>query len=81
MRERRLGGKGGAQAFLDAVKPRVALISVGVANSYGHPSRDVVQGLVGRGAQVLRSDQVGTVVVRTDGRSLTVEAGGERWAR
>ena len=68
-------------AFLDAVKPRVALISVGVANSYGHPSRDVVQELVGRGAQVLRTDQVGTVVVRTDGRSLTIEAGGERWDR
>jgi len=68
-------------AFLDAVKPRVALISVGVANSYGHPSREVVQALVGRGTQVLRTDQVGTVVVRTDGHSLTVEAGGERWER
>ena len=68
-------------AFLDAVKPRLALISVGVANSYGHPSRDVVRALDAQGAQVLRTDQVGTVVVRTDGRSLTVEAGGERWER
>jgi hypothetical protein len=30
---------------------------------------------------VLRTDYVGTVVIRTDGRSLDVEAGGERWAR
>jgi competence protein ComEC len=67
--------------FLDAVRPRVALISVGVANSYGHPSGDVVRALAGRGAQVLRTDHVGTVVIRTDGRSLTVEAGGEKWER
>jgi hypothetical protein len=30
---------------------------------------------------VLRTDQLGTIVVRTDGRSLTVEAGGQQWVR
>jgi len=68
-------------AFLDAVQPRLALISVGAENTYGHPSPAVVRSLVERGVQVLRSDHVGTVVVRTDGRSLDVEAGGERWVR
>ena len=68
-------------AFLDAVNPKLALISVGAANTYGHPSPAVVRALVNRGAQVLRTDHVGTVVVRTDGRSLSVEAGGERWVR
>jgi competence protein ComEC len=67
--------------FLAAVRPRVALISVGVANTYGHPSTAVVRALTSMGAQVLRTDQVGTVVVRTDGRSLTVVAGGEEWVR
>lgn len=67
--------------FLDAVQPKVALISVGAANTYGHPSTATVHALVSRGAQVLRTDHVGTVVVRTDGRSITVEAGGERWVR
>jgi len=67
--------------FLDAVHPRIALISVGAANSYGHPSGAVVRALVGRGAQVLRTDQLGGVVVRTDGRSVSVDAAGERWAR
>ena len=65
--------------FLGAVQPRVALISVGAANMYGHPSNVVVRALEEAGAQVLRTDQVGTVVVKTDGRTLTVEAGGERW--
>jgi len=67
--------------FLDAVQPRLALISVGAENTYGHPSPAVVRSLVARGVQVLRTDHVGTVVVRTDGRSLEVEAGGERWVR
>lgn len=67
--------------FLTAVRPRVALISVGATNTYGHPSIAVVRALGAAGAQVLRTDQLGTVVVRTDGRSLTVDAGGERWVR
>ena len=68
-------------AFLDAVQPKLALISVGAENTYGHPSPAVVRSLVERGVQVLRTDYVGTVVIRTDGRSLDVEAGGERWVR
>jgi len=67
--------------FLAAVRPRVALISVGAANTYGHPSNAVIHSLVARGVQVLRTDQVGTVVVRSDGRALIVDAGGERWVR
>lgn len=66
-------------AFLDAVAPRVALVSVGTANTYGHPSPDVMQRLVDRGVTVLRSDQLGSVIIRTDGASLEVEAAGTRW--
>ena len=68
-------------AFLDAVRPTLALVSVGAENTYGHPSPAVVRLLVERGVQVLRTDYVGTVVIRTNGRWLDVEAGGERWAR
>ena len=70
-----------SSAFLQAVRPKVALISVGAGNTYGHPSKSVVHALVGSGAQVLRTDHLGTIVVRTDGRSITIEAGGERWDR
>jgi competence protein ComEC len=68
-------------AFLDAVRPKIALVSVGAANTYGHPSPAVVRSLVDRAAQVLRTDHVGTIVVRTDGQSISVEAAGERWVR
>ena len=65
--------------FLDAVRPRIALVSVGTGNSYGHPSAAVMATLASRGAQVLRTDRVGTIVVRTDGQRLLVDANGESW--
>lgn len=65
--------------FLDAVRPRVALVSVGAGNSYGHPSADVMRDLAARGATVLRTDQLGTIVVRTDGRTLRIIAAGRDW--
>jgi competence protein ComEC len=68
-----------SDAFLDAVRPRVALVSVGLGNSYGHPSPEVMATLASRGAQVLRTDRLGTIVVSTDGRRLLVDANGERW--
>ena len=48
--------------FLEAVKPSIAVISVG-RNSYGHPSQDTVERLLQSGAAVLRTDEVGAVRV------------------
>jgi competence protein ComEC len=62
------------------VHPRLAVISVGAGNSYGHPSSDVVRSLLDRGSTVLRTDQLGSIIIRTDGRSLTVIAGGHHWS-
>ena len=66
-------------AFLAAVRPRLALISVGADNSYGHPSPDVVNALAAAGATVMRTDRLGSVIVRTDGRTMEVAAGGGTW--
>ncbi|MFL5612354.1 MAG: DNA internalization-related competence protein ComEC/Rec2 [Gemmatimonadaceae bacterium] len=65
--------------FLDRVRPRLALVSVGLGNSYGHPSPEVMATLASRGAQVLRTDRLGTIVVSTDGKRLFVDANGDRW--
>ncbi len=67
-------------AFLDAVSPRLALVSVGAGNSYGHPSAAVMRALASRRALVLRTDREGTIVVHTDGSSIEVEEEGDRWA-
>ena len=66
-------------SFVDAVAPRVALVSVGAGNTYGHPSPEVMRRLAEGGATVLRTDQLGSIVLRTDGESLEVEAAGHRW--
>ncbi|MEW5917734.1 MAG: DNA internalization-related competence protein ComEC/Rec2 [Gemmatimonadota bacterium] len=66
-------------SFLDVVRPRVALVSVGEGNTYGHPSPEVLRSLESRGAHVLRSERDGHVVVRFERARLTVEANGERW--
>ena len=65
-------------AFLDAVRPRIAIASVGAGNSYGHPSAEVLASLGRRGVSVYRTDRDGSVVVRTDGRKVSVSTGG-RW--
>jgi competence protein ComEC len=68
-----------SDAFLAAVHPDVAIISVGAGNKYGHPSVDVLRALSQFGAQVVRTDETGTVIVRTDGAHIEIEAGGDRW--
>jgi competence protein ComEC len=65
--------------FLDAVQPRVAVVSVGVGNSYGHPDKSIMQSLLDRGVMVLRTDMLGNVVLRTDGRALEVATNDGRW--
>jgi competence protein ComEC len=65
--------------FLSAVSPSTAIISVGADNPYGHPSADVLAALTRVGARVVRTDKLGTIIVRTDGRAITLEAEGQRW--
>jgi competence protein ComEC len=65
--------------FLDAVNPRLALVSVGAGNSYHLPTPAVMSALSAHGAQVLRTDRAGTIVVRTNGHRIVVEAAGDTW--
>ena len=60
-------------AFLDAVRPRLALVSVGVGNPYGHPNSAVLDRLGRGGARVVRTDTAGDVAaVLIDGRLAVV---------
>lgn len=68
-----------SDAFLRAVRPSLAIISVGAGNQYGHPSEDVLYALARAGAEVMRTDQLGTVTIRTDGKRIEVQTRGEKW--
>jgi competence protein ComEC len=48
--------------FLDKVNPSEAIISVGKNNSYGHPNQEVLQRLVQRKVNILRTDELGDIV-------------------
>ena len=67
------------ERFLRAVRPSIALVSVGAGNTYGHPSPSVLASLAATGATVLRTDRHGHLVVRSDGSTLEIQAQGERW--
>ena len=58
--------------FLKAVRPALAVIEVG-KNSYGHPTAETLGRLREVGAQVLRTDQDGEVVVTTNGKEWEVK--------
>lgn len=68
-----------AADFLDATTPRLAVISVGAENAYSHPSEDVLDRLRERHVRVLRTDQHGVIVVRTNGAEIRVRHGGGNW--
>jgi competence protein ComEC len=58
--------------FLAHCRPRIAIISCGVGNRFGHPSSDVLTRLTRAGVEIFRTDRDGAVQCRTDGRSLWV---------
>jgi len=62
--------------FLRAVRPMVAVISVGPANPYGHPAPETLDRLQSAGIRLYRTDRDGALIFETDGRQLTVT----RWA-
>lgn len=51
--------------LIDAVRPSVAVVSVGY-NSYGHPTEDALARVMTSGAEVYRTDENGSVTIRTD---------------
>jgi competence protein ComEC len=60
--------------MLDAVRPAIAMISAGYANSFGNPHPQVLQRLQDACIPVLRTDLWGYVSVSTDGRRLSLDS-------
>jgi len=58
--------------FLELIKPELAVIQVG-RNSFGHPSKEVIDRLRKVGARVLRTDLDGMVRVVSNGQEWRIE--------
>jgi len=60
-----------SEAFLDAVRPEYAVLSVGMYNRFNHPSPDVIRRLNDSRVDIVRTDEEGAVVFESDGSSLS----------
>jgi competence protein ComEC len=58
--------------FLDAVSPRIALISCGRRNLFGHPHAETIDALQRQRIHVYRTDRNGSIDLTVDGRHLFV---------
>jgi competence protein ComEC len=66
----------GLGALLDRTAPRLAVISVGADNPYGHPTAGTLSTLAEHHVPTVRTDQVGDVTIEVASGGWRVETGG-----
>ncbi|OGH99296.1 MAG: DNA internalization-related competence protein ComEC/Rec2 [Candidatus Margulisbacteria bacterium GWF2_38_17] len=60
--------------LLSRVNPKLALVSVGKKNKYGHPNRNMLRCIEKYGVKLLRTDINGTIQLKTDGHRIITYA-------
>lgn len=63
----------GAETFLDVVSPKIALISAGEDNSYGHPHPETLKRLKEAGSRIYETAKSGAITLQTNGNTLTID--------
>ncbi len=58
--------------FIRAVSPKIAVVSCGLDNSYGHPHREVLSIMSEVGVDLYRTDTDGDIVIFSDGNQVSV---------
>ena len=66
-----------SKSFIDAINPKICIISCGPDNSYGHPHEEVMEDLISRQCKVFRTDTDGDIVVVTDGEKVNCITSGK----
>lgn len=60
-----------SKEFLNKVNPKIAVISLGKDNDYGHPHKETISSLKNKGIKYFRTDEEGTVILESDGKTVT----------
>src|SRR5699024_7857730 len=58
--------------FLDQINPEYAIISLGKGNTYGHPHKETIESLEDKDISILRTDELGTIILQTDGKKMNI---------
>jgi len=59
--------------FIECISPRFAVFEAGRDNSYGHPHKEVLESFERLGAEILRTDEMGTIVISSNGYDLEIK--------
>ena len=59
--------------FLEKVNPKYAVISVGKDNSYSHPNTETLNRLAKKDVKVYRTDELGTIIAKSNGTIINFE--------
>jgi competence protein ComEC len=72
----KIGHHGGSTStsdeFLLKVSPKYGVISLGKDNTYGHPHKETIQRLNEQNVTILRTDELGTIVMISDGKNIAI---------
>ena len=60
-----------SKEFIDEIKPKYSIISVGKNNRYGHPNKEVLNNL--SDSKIYRTDQDGSIMFKMKNNKLKIE--------
>jgi len=60
------------ELFLEKIKPKFSVISVGAKNRYGHPTFEVLERLKKIGSEIFRTDLAGDITIESRGKGLII---------
>jgi competence protein ComEC len=58
------------EKFISEVNPQYAIISVGTLNRFKHPSPEIIERFNSMGINILRTDQLGAILLQSDGETI-----------
>lgn len=62
-----------SEEFLEKVNPTYAIISSEKGNSYEHPHKETLEKLKNKSVNIYRTDENGTILVKTDGKEIEIQ--------